>query len=216
MRTRQSLTDVLTARDVTRQGLALLEQRQRLLEKRRESENAKAAGKKDKPNFEISDGLAHEFCQTVADVLREWQFPGDHHISFDEQTYDLRIDGKLRTNNGKGVRAITHAAFKVGLLIFCRSRGLPHPGVVVLDTPLLTYRDPLKNPKFGDLSDDERALAQTALKQRFFKHLNSIRDLGQFIVFENVDPPNNIEDLAKVEVFSGAAGARYGLFPPIP
>lgn len=213
--TRQSLAEILAARDRARQGLALLEQRERLLEKRREAESLKAARKDEKPDLDIPGSLAHEFCQTVADVLGKWQFPGDHHISFDEQTYDLRIDGKLRTNNGKGVRAVTHAAFKVGLLVFCRNRGLPHPGVVVLDTPLLTYRDPITNPKFGDLSDDERDLARTAVKQRFFEHLHSIRNLGQFIVFENVDPPENIEDLAKVEVFSGAVGGRYGLFPPV-
>ncbi len=53
------------------------------------------------------------------------------------------------------------------------------------------------------------------MKQRFFEHLHSIRDLGQFIIFENVDPPGNIERLAKVEVFSGTASGRYGLFPPV-
>lgn len=212
--TRRSLAEVLVARDQARQGLALLEQREMLLEKRREAENVKAARKDEKPKLDISGELAHEFCQTVASVLNDWQFPGDRHISFDKQTYDLQIDGKLRTNNGKGVRAVTHAAFKVALLVFCRSRGLPHPGIVVLDTPLLTYRDPIRNPKFGDLSDDEKALARTALKQRFFEHLYSIRDLGQFIVFENVDPPENIADIARVEVFSGADEGRYGLFPP--
>ncbi len=213
--TRRSLAEVLAARDRARQGLALREQKERLLEKRQEAESMKATRKDEKPNLDISDGLAHEFCQTVADVLKEWQFPGNRHISFDKQTCDLLIDGKLRANNGKGVRAITHAAFKVGLLIFCQSRGLPHPGIVVLDTPLLTYRDPISNPKFGELSEDERALARTAVKQRFFEHLHSIRHLGQFIVFENVNLPENIEDLAKVEVFSGAAGGRYGLFPPV-
>jgi|AGTN01.1.fsa_nt_gi hypothetical protein len=213
---RRSLAEVLTARDRTKQGLALQEQRQLLLDKRREAESMKAAPKEDKPNLDLSGGLAHDFCQTVAEVLRKWEFPGDRHISFDESTYDLKIDGKLRINNGKGVRAVTHAAFKVALLLFCRDRGLPHPGIVVLDTPLLTYRDPIKNPRFGELSEDEKALARTAVKQRFFEHIHSIRDLGQFIVFENVDLPVNIEDLAKVEVFSGGTDGRRGLFPAMP
>lgn len=211
--TRRSLAEVLTARDRTRQGLSLQEQRQLLLDKRREAESMKAVPKEDKPKLDLSGGLAHDFCQMVAEILRKWEFPGDRHISFDESTYDLKIDGKLRTNNGKGVRAVTHAAFKVALLLFCRNRGLPHPGIVVLDTPLLTYRDPIRNPRFGELSEDEKALARTAVKQRFFEHIHSIRELGQFIVFENVDLPAGIEGLTSVQVFSGGAEGRTGLFP---
>jgi hypothetical protein len=86
-------------------------------------------------------------------------------VSFDEGTYDLRIDGKNRRDNGKGVRAITHAAFKVALLMFCRERGLPHPGLLVLDTPMLTYRDPLRSRE-GPLGADEQAIRNTSLKMR--------------------------------------------------
>jgi hypothetical protein len=31
-----------------------------------------------------------------------------------------------RKDNGKGVRAITHAAFKVALLLYCKERDLPN------------------------------------------------------------------------------------------
>lgn len=211
--TRRMLKEVLAARDRVQQGLVLREQRQGLLDRRKDAESVKAVSKENRPKLELSGTVAHDFCKVVGRVLTEWQFPGERQISFDEKTYDIRIDGKLRSNNGKGVRAVTHAAFKVALLIFCRERDLPHPGLVVLDTPLLTYRDPIRNPKFGDLSTDEKALAQTALKQRFFEHLHSIRDLGQFIVFENVDLPEKIEAFTKIEVFLGHEGGRNGFFP---
>src|SRR3546814_19941989 len=71
--------------------------------------------------------------------------PGECQTFFDiEGDFDLIIDGKRRRNNGKGVRAITHAAFKVALLTFCRSRGLPHPGFLVLDTPRIPFRAPYR------------------------------------------------------------------------
>jgi hypothetical protein len=142
------------------------------------------------------------------------RFPGSRHVSFDETTYDLTIDGKLRRNNGKGVRAITHAAFKVALLLFCRERDLPHPGFLVLDTPLLTYRDPITS-KYGDVEGDEKELSNTSLKPYFFDHLSSRSDLAQFIILENVDPPDDI-GRAHVETFCGdRAGGRPGLFPAI-
>jgi hypothetical protein len=212
--TRATLAELISVRDRVRAGLALMKQKATLLEKRIETESIKPASKADRPALELSSLLAHDFCKVVARVLEEWGFPGEHHVSFDEKTYDLLIDGKLRIDNGKGVRAVTHSAFKVALLLFCRERGLPHPGMVVLDTPLMTYRDPIKNPKVGALSEDEIALAKTPLKQKFFKHLNKISGLGQFILFENIDPPDNITQLANVETFYGGLAGRAGFFPP--
>ena len=130
-------------------------------------------------------------------------------------TFDLRIDGKLRKDNGKGVRAITHSAFKVALLLFCHERNLPHPGFLVLDTPLLTYRDPIRS-KEGPLSPDEQALRNTSLKDFFFEHLSRNSDKGQFVVIENVDLPTHIEQLAQVETFTGdpLSGRQGLLYPP--
>lgn len=210
---RLSLGEILAARDRVRAGLALIDQKRSFLERRAEAEKIKSISKKDKPNLNIAGTLVHDFCQVVSRVLTAWEFPGELHVAFDEKSYDLRIDGKLRIDNGKGVRAVTHGAFKIALLIFCREHELPHPGIVVLDTPLLTYRDPIKNPKHGKLTADEKALASTQLKAKFFEHLHSIKHLGQFIILENVDLPENIDTLAKVEIFSGSAVGRVGLFP---
>jgi hypothetical protein len=154
----------------------------------------------------------HEFAQTVSTILTEWHFPGDRHVSFDEVTFDLRIDGKARKDNGKGVRA---AAFKVALLLFCYERNLPHPGFVVLDTPLLTYRDPIRS-KEGPLSADEQVLRDTSLKDFFFEHLSGNSDKGQFVVIENVDLPPDIERLARLETFTGdPASGRSGLLETV-
>lgn len=213
-KSRLELGTIIEARDHAKKGLSLLEQRDELFVKRKELNNLKKPSKADNPILNLPADEVNEFCKVVSNVLKKWEFPGDCNVSFDYKTYDLIVDGKLRVDNGKGVRAIIHAAFKIALLLYCRDRGLPHPGFVVLDTPLLTYRDPMKNPKLGDLSEDEKALAKTSLKKRFFEHLDSIRDLGQFIILENIDPPANIENLAHVHLFYGNSGeGRYGLFP---
>lgn len=212
-----SLNEILTKKDHVVRGVSLLDQKASYLSKIKEFEALKAPTKADRPNLSVPSDVVHEFCKVVARVLKEWGFPGEHLVSFDKEKYEVIIDGKLRVDNGKGVRAITHAAFKVALLIYCRENGLPHPGFVILDSPLLTYRDPLKNPSRGELTEDEVKLSQTSVKTNFFAHLSRINDLGQFIVLENIDPPQGIENIAHVEVFYGSSGGgRYGLFPMLP
>jgi hypothetical protein len=82
----------------------------------------------------------------------------------------------------------------------------------MLDTPLLTYRDPLRTN--SPLSDDEEVLKKSSLKDHFFEHLSSVSKLGQIIVVENVDLPAGIDKWANVETFTGdLANGRFGLFP---
>lgn len=152
-----------------------------------------------------------DFGETVKAVLTEWGFPDADKIQFDAKAKDITVAGKARDANGKGVRAVLHAAFNVAVAVHCIDKGLPHPGFLVLDTPLLTYREPLKS-KHGDLSDDEKALKATSLAEKFYMHLASLEKKLQVIVIENSDPPVAIEDMAHIEVFTGLVGdGRYGL-----
>lgn len=193
--------DVIEVRDTVRRGLDLLAQRERLIKQKDEIEASKPPKRDNTIQRGLSTQTAQAFADVISDVLVQWGFPGEKRVVFDLSTYDLIIDGKERRNNGKGVRAITHAAFKVALMLFCRARDLPHPGFLVLDTPLLTYRDPMKRP--GDkLEADEQLLRNTDLRQRFFDHLGHLGEKAQIIVFENVDPPDDIEEYCKVETFT--------------
>lgn len=211
----QYLAELTRVRDGVKIGLNLLAQKQSLTERRAQITRVKPATKADRPRLGVSNTIAHEFAQTVSSVLEEWQFPGKRHVVFDETTYDLRIDGKHRRDNGKGVRAVTHAAFKVALLVFCHKRGLPHPGFLILDTPLLTYRDPLISNK-GPLSADEEELRNTSLRDFFFEHLASLSSFAEFIIVENIDPPTGIEKIGNTQVFTAAADSgRFGLFPSV-
>ena len=212
---RRQVAEIMTVRDRVKRGISLTNQlaayRARL-----ESLNAvRPTSTADRPKLGVTSTVAHEFSQMVSRVLKAWHFPGDCHVSFDDATYDLKIDGKLRRDNGKGVRAITHAAFKVALLLFCREKSLPHPGFLILDTPLLTYRDPITS-RYGELEADEEEIQQTSLKDHFFRHLSANARSGQFIILENIDPPADIAGAANVEVFYGRrGGGRAGLFPVV-
>lgn len=164
----------------------------------------------------ITSNIGYDLGMIVAEVLKKWEFPNVEAVRWDPAADDIEVNGWPRTRNGKGVKAIFHSALKVAILIYCRQKALPHPGFIFLDSPLVTYRKPIMNERHGELSDDERAVRKTSLDKKFYEHLASLADLGQFIVVENADPPPGIEKLGRVEIFSGENGVgRQGLFPPV-
>ena len=88
------------------------------------------------PDFEL-----HKLCRVIKRTLEDWGYPKIESIAWDDKLGDLRINGQARTSHGKGHRAFMFSAFVIGLLRYCRANDLPHPGVVVLDSPLVTLRE---------------------------------------------------------------------------
>jgi hypothetical protein len=148
-----------------------------------------------------------EFSGLVQSILREWHFPNATNTYFDEGKRDLVIGGKPRGSRGRGLCAITHSAFTIGLLDYCRLHEMPHPGFVVLDSPLLAYKEP---------AGDDENIAGTDLKQRFYEHLIEFIGAQQLFIVENTEPPADILKAINHETFTGNPNeGRYGLFPAI-
>lgn len=146
-----------------------------------------------------------ELSETVEEILSIWKFPGQR-VFFDPAKRDIQISGKPRRANGKGVRAILHAAFSLGLLKFTSKHEKPHPKLLVLDSPLVTYRDPI--------SDDEKKLAKSALSDRFYEAFREWDKSLQVTIIENRDPPSWILDIANTQRFTGSdTFGRRGFYP---
>lgn len=154
---------------------------------------------------QVSKNVLEEFAQTIERILQEWHFPNANRVFFDEGKRDFQIAGKERGSTGKGLRAITHAAVKIGLMEFCRERNLPHPGFVVLDSPLLAYWKP---------EGDEDDLRGTDLKEMFYRYLLGLHKDIQIIIVENEHPPDIVSRDGNVIVFTkNFHQGRYGFFP---
>jgi hypothetical protein len=194
-------------RGEVREALAVLKTIQDIEERRAKADN----NPDEQVGSSIADGdlstmIADQFSKQVEKILSAWSFPGGDRVHFDPKSRDLVIAGKPRGARGKGLRAITHAAFTIGLLDFCKDNGTPHPGFVLLDSPLLSYRAP-------ESSEDD--LRETDLDAQFYTYLSDLREDRQVIIIENLTPPEAIKARPNVEMFSGSrSSGRYGLFPP--
>jgi hypothetical protein len=211
---RKAYEDLDRARQRVREGVAL-KSRIEGLETRRASLQRFRPTKAPRDQITIGVGhvVGHEFAQEVQAILAAWRFPGPPIVAFDDKTHDILIDGKNRESNGKGVRALMNAAFKLGVLAYCRRKSLPHPGIVALDSPLLTYRDP-HTSKYGELSADEERIKKSGVKDWFYRYLLDHAQGAQFIVIENDPAPIDLGLNTKVTVFTGpqGEGGRQGLF----
>jgi hypothetical protein len=136
-------------------------------------------------NLNLTPSEANELSKVTKQVLKAWNYPGGEAVHFDPQEQDIVVDGKNRRNNGAGIRAILHAAFKVALLVYCKDTGRPHPGFIVLDSPLLAYRPADETEKYGEVTEEELELRRANLAAHFYAHLHGLRDRAQVIVIEN-------------------------------
>jgi hypothetical protein len=201
---RAKITEVISARDATQGALARYQNVDRLKQTRLD-----IVGDTEIDSVAlIAEGgvdtsLLDEFSQSIEYFLREWSFPAQR-VFFDLPRRDIQVSGKPRRINGKGVRAVLHAAFSLGLLRFTAEREKPHPRLLLLDSPLVTYRDPM--------TDDEVRLAQSNLNDRFYEPFRAWDARLQVIIIENRDPPRWLPEIAKIERFTGATFGRAGFY----
>lgn len=195
---RASFSELIEKRAEVQKGLDLYG-RVAKLEERRTSLEQEEAGEEGSSGAIVSgllDSVAHDFSLRVSKLLKAWDFPGDCLVHFDKESTDFVIDGKPRGSRGKGLRAITHAAVTIALLEYCQENDLPHPGFVVLDSPLLAY--------FKPEGDEERQLQGTNLKQCFYSYLVDHHSTdSQIVIVENQHPPDSVLDALRMTVFTG-------------
>jgi hypothetical protein len=148
------------------------------------------------------------FCKEIEKILREWSWPADGRVEFDFKAFDINVDGKPRQSHGKGVRAILQSAFVFGLLRYCVANKRPHPGFVVLDSPLTTYKQGQVISKDDDIDP--------TIESHFWSSLTSIAKGSQIVVIDNKEPPVELAKQVAYTFFAGpnaSSRQRKGFIP---
>ncbi|MYQ73762.1 hypothetical protein GTY78_22435 [Streptomyces sp. SID4934] len=192
---------LLATRSQIQADLAIHAQIQRL-----EDLKASLTSTPEEPPPARSDGIPAadlaSFESMVQEALQSWQVPGDNRVTYDQSTAEISVDGRARHSRGKGMRSVIHAAFSTALARYTTTRDLPHPGFVVLDSPVLTYREP---------HEQDVQLTHNVV-EHFYRGLLSDFP-SQIVVVENGDPPEDLNVHATVYAFSTEGSERAGFFP---
>jgi hypothetical protein len=156
----------------------------------------------------ISLAATREFSSELSKRLKTWGYPQADSVRYDRIVQDIQAGDQYRSSHGKGVRAILHAAFTLALAQYCFDRDVPHPGFVVLDSPLVTYRP----PDAPDTSLLDESLPKGVV-EAFYRDVQTNFD-GQIIIMENLDPTEALHaDSIDVPFTHRRDMGRYGFFP---
>jgi hypothetical protein len=151
---------------------------------------------------EFNYELLNNFCNEIKNTLTNWCFDQLDEVTFDMKSFDIKVGNKERQGFGKGYRAFLYAAFIISLMRYTVKNQLIHPGVVVLDSPLVTLKekeidtdvpDKMQNAMFNDLAIDSGE--------------------QQVIIFENKQPTAPIRGKVNQIAFTKDPNhGRYGFF----
>ena len=150
-----------------------------------------------------------EICDKVKYLLDIWKVPDVDQIFFDKDTVDILINQRKRISYGKGKRGILLTALIISLMEHALENGYPHLGFVMIDSPVVTYKD----PKHG--SNNPNEALDSNVKDSFYKWLVARKGQGQIIIIENEEPDSTImKSLGNTEFMGyGGATGRKGFFP---
>ena len=203
---RTAFGELVDKRSEARKGLELFDRFDRLeMQKNELLKESDISVITETSRTDLSKKVLDELAKKIEEILKAWNFPDADRIYFNENTCDFVINGKPRGSRGKGLRAITHAGVTIGLMEYCKEKSLPHPGFVVLDSPLLSYWEP-------EGKDD--SLVGMDLKDRFYEYLVTEHSDCQVIIIENEHPPDKLLDIISLTNFTKNSNqGRYGFFP---
>ncbi len=201
----KTIDDLRARAETCRKAIELLERVQELEELLEEANKPKKKEKTDVAGAAVSTAQADPFSREVEALLTAWHFPDLDRVSFSENDQDVVISGRARRSHGKGVRAITRAAFNLALLRLCVEDERPFPNFVLIDSPLLVYEEP---------DADESSFPQD-IKKHFWRDVKASFAEAQVIIIENSKqlPGDDTIDDANVVLFTGNDQGRRGFIP---
>jgi hypothetical protein len=201
----KKVDDLRARAETCRRAIELLERVQELEELLEEASKTKKKEKADVAGAAVSTAQADPFSKEVKSLLKAWHFPDLDQVSFSENDQDVVISGQARKSHGKGVRAITRAAFNLALLRLCMEDERPFPNFVLIDSPLLVYEEP---------DADESSFPQD-IKKHFWESVKASFAEAQVIIIENSKQLPGDDEIGDVNVllFTGNNQGRRGFIP---
>lgn len=147
--------------------------------------------------------ILKNLSEYIQSRLSKWEYNDNPKVVFNSEfrTFDVVISNKGRGSFGKGRRAISYAACLFGFLDYCLSENKKFSNLIIIDSPLTTFKDNEKAEEEHESIDD-----------KFFENLSETDSNSQIIIFENKVPSAH-SSLNVIEFTRNKEYGRYGFYP---
>ena len=150
----------------------------------------------------IKDIMSTSLDESLLRILRATNYEGISSASFDIDKCDVKVNGVGKQSQGQGFRAFLNAVMAIAVQEFLKDAKLHQPGLMVLDSPILSLNERRKKVE-GPASD--------TMKAGLFQYLVDHSIDRQTIIIENEIPKGVDFTKAKLIPFTKEDDGRYGL-----
>ncbi|WP_101908641.1 AAA family ATPase [Marasmitruncus massiliensis] len=121
------------------------------------------------------------FDRHIENVLRSCKYEGFGSARLGLSSFDVLVNEKDKGTFGKGYRAFLNTAFALALAAFLTESAKYSPGLLVVDSPILSLTEPCE-----ELTSDEQA--SDSMKTALFQYMTENQSNVQTIIIENNIP----------------------------
>ena len=155
-------------------------------------------------SFEIKSEFEATFFDNVEKfmdtVIKNTDFEKYESIEIDRKSFDIKINGnKDKKNQGKGYRAFLNSLYANALTYYLSQNGKYSPGLLLLDSPILTLKEEERNQDSSD-----------SMKKELMKSFIEYSDSRQIIIVENDIPEIDYSKVNRIEFTKRQDKGRYG------
>lgn len=136
-------------------------------------------------------------------AVKDCGYPNALTAYIDSGTVDAVVNGKHKKNEGKGYRAFLNTIILFTLMKFLEENGTYKPGMLILDSPILSLKEKIK------VSEQ----ATSGMKESLFKYIIDNCGNNQIIIAENEIPNADAVDYSNVNMIEFTLddqNGRYG------
>lgn len=136
-------------------------------------------------------------------AVKDCGYPNALAAYIDSGTVDAVVNGKHKKNEGKGYRAFLNTIMLFTLMKFLEENGTYKPGMLILDSPILSLKEKIK------VSEQ----ATSGMKESLFKYIIDNCGNNQIIIAENEIPTAPMVDYSSVNMIEFTLddqNGRYG------
>lgn len=160
-----------------------------------------------RPLDRLPNNFFLDMSKIVENILKSCSFPNLDSARFDKKSFDVFINGKPKSTQGKGYRSYLNSILSLSILTYIKENGVFSLPIFIVDTPLLGLDEMVK-----EINIESKEIFD--MRTAFYEYLINEGNTRQLIVVDNNKDLPDIDlkrgDINSIEFTKSTKFGRYG------